>query len=253
MKTLRVEWGRRKMVDTRGVPTALASWRATQGLSRAQLSTFMYFWSSPHVTAAGCYALPVREAAAALRYDDAAELTKDIGVMRDAGLVDWDAETAEILIERYFRFCSPKTAKARYAVEAALSRIESTRLRKKTERAYAASGATPGASTGSARHSELVHGCTIWTAEDRAAVAILAAQYGAAVVERAAGELRIAGTEPYPSRVSRVLQQETSYADDQYVHPAVHPARDVYEVGDDGLARPCSGGSAFSQLLWGGS
>lgn len=115
-------------VDTRPVPPSLLRWPRTRDLITQQKFIFMYLWPHPDQTAAGCYLLPLDATAADLSMTSASIADAMAELVR-RGLVESDAETGEIALPDWFRFYHPRSPAARGAVESAINKINSKKLK----------------------------------------------------------------------------------------------------------------------------
>lgn len=113
-----------------------ALWRSARfrGLSSQAKTTYLYYLTNAHVTSAGCYALPDLYGCADLNVSE-----KDMAACRSelvtAGMIDYDATTSEILIERWFRHNPPMNPNHHKGTCRLVADIESDRLREMTEEA----------------------------------------------------------------------------------------------------------------------
>lgn len=95
---------------------------------------YLYFITNSHVNSAGCYALPDLYACADL--DCEAEVyTAARDELLAGELIDHDPDTAEILIERWFRHNPPMNPSHYKGTCRFIADIESDRLREKAEAA----------------------------------------------------------------------------------------------------------------------
>lgn len=113
-----------------------ALWRSARiyGLSLQLKAIYVYYLSNTHVTSAGCYALPDLYGCADLNVTEA-EMASYRSELIAAGLIDHDADTSEVLIERWFRHNPPMNPKHFKGTTRLVSEIESDRLREKSETA----------------------------------------------------------------------------------------------------------------------
>ncbi|MBX9465563.1 MAG: hypothetical protein KL840_21780 [Aquamicrobium sp.] len=95
---------------------------------------YLYFITNSHVNSAGCYPLPDLYACADL--DCEAEVyTAARDELLAGELIDHDPDTAEILIERWFRHNPPMNPNHYKGTSKLVSEVESDRLREKAEEA----------------------------------------------------------------------------------------------------------------------
>jgi hypothetical protein len=113
-----------------------ALWRSARiyGLSLQLKAIYVYYLSNNHVTSAGCYALPDLYGCADLNVTEA-DMASYRAELIAAGLIDHDANTSEVLIERWFRHNPPMNPKHYKGTSRFVSEIESDRLREKAEAA----------------------------------------------------------------------------------------------------------------------
>ena len=88
---------------------------------------YLYLLTNQHQNSAGAYQLPPAYAAYDLGWDLERYLAT-LGQMVDAGLVEVDGETDEILIANWFKHNPPMNPKHRIGTISVLNRLESKRL-----------------------------------------------------------------------------------------------------------------------------
>jgi hypothetical protein len=93
---------------------------------------YIYYYCNGHQSSAGCYRLPDGYAMEDLawtgeRYRDARE------ILRSHGMIVFDPETSEVLIEHWFRHNPPMNEKHRKGTETLAAQIQSAVLREKTQ------------------------------------------------------------------------------------------------------------------------
>lgn len=118
-----------------------ALWRSARiyGLSLPLKAVYAYYLTNTHVTSAGCYALPDLYGCADLNVTET-EMAAYRSDLMAAGLVDHDADTSEVLIERWFRHNPPMNPKHYKGTRRLVAEIESDRLREKAEAACSTRG-----------------------------------------------------------------------------------------------------------------
>ena len=95
---------------------------------------FVYFLTGPHQNNAGCFRLPDGYACSDLRWE-AEKYVRARTALVQAGLIQFDPVTSEILIERWFKHCAPANEPHRKGVEGTLGRVQSDNLREAAENA----------------------------------------------------------------------------------------------------------------------
>lgn len=116
---------------TKVSPAVWASARFHALTDRGRL-LYLYFITNQHINSSGVYRLPDAYAASDLGWsveDYRAERTTLVG----ANLVDFDPETSEAMIERWFRYNPPMNDKHATGTRKLIAVIESDRLREATE------------------------------------------------------------------------------------------------------------------------
>lgn len=90
----------------------------------------LYFISGPHQNSSGCCAVPDGYAITDLGWSMDAYLAAREVLIAD-GLIAFDHQTVEVLVERWFRHNPPMNPSHRKAIIAAIERIQSPELRAK--------------------------------------------------------------------------------------------------------------------------
>jgi hypothetical protein len=112
---------------TKVVPTLWRSRRFRELPDNAKL-LFVYLLTNGHQNSAGCYALPDGYACDDLVWE-VADLVAARDVLIEADLIDYDPESGEILIRRWFKHNPPMNQKHYQGTERLVSGISSDRLR----------------------------------------------------------------------------------------------------------------------------
>lgn len=217
-------------VDTRPLPVSILRWPRTRDLISQQKGILMYLWAHPSQTAAGVYLLPVDATAADLSMTSSS-LVDALAEFQRRGLLEVDQETGEIFFMDWARWYTPRTPAARGAVQAAISKIQSAKLRKKAESSFESklftwkgkgkekekeAAADPAAASsrrndkapwGAPAHprrgeEKVLWGVEVWTPGDEEGLHSLISLRGAAIVEAAA-----AGLDPAPGHRAPYLSQ----------------------------------------------
>lgn len=118
---------------------APAIWRSARFLSVSSdaKALHLYLLTSPHQNSAGTYCLPDGYACSDLRWP----LEQYQGARTElvaAGLIEFDGETSEVYILRWFQHCAPKGPKQQAGTRRLVEGIESDRLRELVEEDYLA-------------------------------------------------------------------------------------------------------------------
>jgi hypothetical protein len=116
---------------------APALWHSARfrGLSDQAKVYYLYLATNGHVSSAGCYMLPDGYACADLECSpEALETSRRANI--DVGLIDFDPETSEVLIERWFKHNPPANDDHATGTRRRLQAIESDRLREKAVTAF---------------------------------------------------------------------------------------------------------------------
>lgn len=221
-------------VDTRPLPVTILRWPRTKNLISQQKGILMYLFAGPEQTACGCYLLPIDGYAGDLSMSPSS-LEDAVAEFTRRGLVDYDAETGEILLIDWFRWYRPNSPSARGAADTALARIQSCRLKEKAQNLYKSTpklrkgkgkgegiSARHGNSQPAADHSPFPAsgggpakkrrtvmantGVVCWTDEDALRAEGLEADFGVAALIAAVEEVVRQGVEPLPYRVMQKLK-----------------------------------------------
>ncbi|MEI9992745.1 MAG: hypothetical protein WDM86_22260 [Rhizomicrobium sp.] len=96
--------------------------------SNEERFVYLYVLTGQHQNGAGAYHLPVGYAAADLRSTPVA-VTAALGELNQAGLIEFDPATSEVLIVGWFDLCKPQNAKHYEGVKRRIAQLLSARLR----------------------------------------------------------------------------------------------------------------------------
>lgn len=119
---------------TKVSPAVWASARFHALTDRGRL-LYLYCLTSAHVNSCGVYRLPDAYAASDLGWS-AEEYRQERSALVAAGMVDFDPDTSEILIERWFRHNAPMNPDHATGTRRLVASIDSDRLREAAESAF---------------------------------------------------------------------------------------------------------------------
>jgi hypothetical protein len=116
-----------------------AVWASKRFHALTERGRLLYFYclTSPHVTSCGVYRLPDAYAASDLGWS-VDEYRRERDALIAGGLVDFDTETSEVLIERWFRHNAPMNPDHATGTRRLVASIDSDRLREAAEYAFTA-------------------------------------------------------------------------------------------------------------------
>ncbi|RVG92096.1 hypothetical protein CN072_22350 [Sinorhizobium meliloti] len=98
---------------------------------------FFYCLAGPHQTMIGCFRAPELYIAADLRWQPE-QIKAGLCELVDAGLIDHDPKTHEIMVERWFNHCQITTEKHMQGARRLIGEVNSDHIRDKLEEAFLA-------------------------------------------------------------------------------------------------------------------
>lgn len=213
-------------VDTRPIPVTILRWPRTRDLITQHKFIYLYLWANPAQTACGCYLLPIDALAAEMSMTPTS-LADALDEFERRQLVQLDRDTGEIWLPDWFRWYQPRTPAARGAVESAILKILSAKLREKIEKSYETTTsprkgkekekvkdkAAAADGNGGSKKCGRIHasGIMCWNADDERAAERLHRDTPPDILASAIRECKKAGKQAYPSyieaSVARFLSQ----------------------------------------------
>jgi hypothetical protein len=118
------------MEKWRPVPTNLLSQIEVVNLLPDQKLIFVYLWFCVFTNSCGCYQLPIFMAAAELSLKEAA-FVNALQELERRGLIKFDLETSEVLVERWFSFHKFNLESSKNICREDFEKIQSKRLKMK--------------------------------------------------------------------------------------------------------------------------
>lgn len=114
--------------ESRPVPTNLLTQLTVSDLPPEHKLTLLYLWMNRFTNSAGCYELPVNMAAAEIGLKESV-FSNAIEELVGRGLIDFDAITTEVFIERWYSYHSFKKPIAIQCLIRDVNKINSERLK----------------------------------------------------------------------------------------------------------------------------